>query len=725
MSVMTLSGLQKTGLFVSQDMFGANAVFSLTDDGVPTAEYEAAADALGVQNIRFGGGQADLDPDKPNDAGDLPIDGVSSINIVEMDGGALRPELVNFLEWCAATEGTNQPVKTTLIIPTKHLTSEEYVAFADEIEVFVTKVMAEYGDVIAAFQIGNEHWEMGETAYGIKASIGAEAIEKGMLAAGVSIDNQPDILVQMATAGNEGSEFPAVSGVSDFVARNKAANEQVIAQLSNAAREAIDGVTEHYYYNKTDFAFPDTDAAVKNIDKDFRVWSDAFDKDLDLHITEWNVKTSATTQQGMVAASSLIKQFENMIEIGADGAHIWAIDYHSRTALTLDTDNGARLDDQGRLTNSVQGAAFDLMADALAGKELISTSFANGIPEIEVSAYASAEEVVFYISSRTLDQTRFTLDLARKLPAVGPVQAVQMAMDPASSNGKQWEQGVDADSVLIEGQPYFYNEHDIDVILTDLVFEDASQIELTLNPFEVVELTVDLKPKDVQENLKEIDEPKPAESPKEEMTVENQYVLGTDEDDLIDLMPNLVYIDSGAGLDTVFVDALSTEATVKVDGYGKPVMITEGLPNEVTLANVERVEFLDGTLAFDTEGNSGQAYRLYQASFDRTPDAAGLEFWVKQLDCGAFSLKEVASHFLKSAEFESAYGKNEKLSDTQFVDLLYQNVLDRQPDPEGYAFWCEQQENNLSREQMLVSFSESVENKSNVSSAIDDGIWYT
>jgi hypothetical protein len=332
---------------------------------------------------------------------------------------------------------------------------------------------------------------------------------------------------------------------------------------------------------------------------------------------------------------------------------------------------------------------------------------------------------VFYISSRTLDQTSFTLDLAGKLPAVGPVQAVQMAMDPASSNGKQWEQGVDADSVLIEGQPYFYNEHDIDVILTDLVFEDASQIELTLNPFEVVELTVDLKPKDVQENLEEIDEPKPAESPKEEMTVEKQYVLGTDEDDLIDLTPNLVYIDSGAGLDTVVVDALSTEATVKVDGYGKPVMITEGLPNEVTLANVERVEFLDGTLAFDTEGNSGQAYRLYQASFDRTPDAAGLEFWVKQLDCGAFSLKEVASHFLKSAEFESAYGKNEKLSDTQFVDLLYQNVLDRQPDPEGYAFWCEQQENNLSREQMLVSFSESVENKSNVSSAIDDGIWYT
>ena len=231
MSVMTLSGLQKTGLFVSQDMFGANAVFSGTDGGVLTDAYQSAAGALGVQNIRFGGGQADLDPNKPNDAGELPVDGVDAINIVEMDGDDLRSELVNFLEWCVATQGTDQPVKTTLIIPTKHLGSAEYVGFADDIEAFVTKVMGEYGEVIAAFQIGNEHWEMGETEYGIKASIAAEAIEKGMLAAGISIQDQPDILVQMATAGNEGSEFPAVAGVSDFVARNKAANEQVIAQL--------------------------------------------------------------------------------------------------------------------------------------------------------------------------------------------------------------------------------------------------------------------------------------------------------------------------------------------------------------------------------------------------------------------------------------------------------------------------------------------------------------
>jgi hypothetical protein len=51
MAMMKLSGLQKTGKFVSADMFGANAVFSNTDDGAPTRAFEDAADALGVRQI--------------------------------------------------------------------------------------------------------------------------------------------------------------------------------------------------------------------------------------------------------------------------------------------------------------------------------------------------------------------------------------------------------------------------------------------------------------------------------------------------------------------------------------------------------------------------------------------------------------------------------------------------------------------------------------------------
>ncbi len=719
MPIMALSSLQKTGQFVSGDMFGANAVFGLTEDGIPTGAFADAATVLGVQNVRFGGGQADLDPNKPNAAGELPVQGVDAINVVEMRGGALCAELVEFLDWCVRTTASGTPTKATLIIPTKHLSAEDYADFAQEIELFATAAMQQYGDVIAAFQMGNEYWEMGETSYGIKASLGAEALARGMAAAGVAEADQPDILVQMGTAGNLGSEFPAVPGVSDFAARNQAANNQIIDQLSEEARAAIDGVTEHYYYNKLDYEFADLDSGVKNINKDFDIWSGRLGDDLDLRITEWNVKTTADTQHGMVAGSSMVKQFANMIAIGVEGAHVWALDYHSRTALTLDTDEGVRLDAQGRLTNSAQGAVFDLMSDALVGKELVSAGFSNGLTEIAVTAYADAQEMVFYITSRSLEETGFTLDLAAHLPTSAPVTAVQISMDMDSSNGMQWSVGDEAKSVLVNGQPYFYNEHDVDVTLTDMVFADASEIALELKPFDVIELTVQL------DTLLEPEEPQIQETPQTPATSAKHYFLGDEADDLIQLTDNIVFIESGAGLDTLVVDAMRSDAVLDIDGFGRPILNVTGFAPEVILTNLERIEFSDGMLALDIEGNSGQAYRLYQASFARTPDEAGLEFWMQQLDSGALSLLDVAERFLTSAEFSGTYGQNETLGDARFIDLLYENVLDRSPDAAGYDFWLTQAAQDVSREQMLISFSESDENKQLVAPAIDDGIWFS
>ena len=186
-----------------------------------------------------------------------------------------------------------------------------------------------------------------------------------------------------------------------------------------------------------------------------------------------------------------------------------------------------------------------------------------------------------------------------------------------------------------------------------------------------------------------------------------------------------VFIESGAGLDTLVVDAMRSDAVLDIDGFGRPILNVTGFAPEVILTNLERIEFSDGMLALDIEGNSGQAYRLYQASFARTPDEAGLEFWMQQLDSGALSLLDVAEQFLTSAEFSGTYGENETLGDAQFIDLLYENVLDRSPDAAGYDFWLTQAAQDVSREQMLISFSESDENKQLVAPAIDDGIWFS
>ncbi|NNE51749.1 MAG: DUF4214 domain-containing protein [Sulfitobacter sp.] len=487
MTDLVLTGFQQTEKTVSSGIFGANAVYSQLEGGTPADAYTSAADALGMQDFRFGGGQADANPFLMDSRGDYPADGVNMINTVAMPNGDLQPDLRNFLDWIESGDGTRT---ATLIIPTKHLSTSDYYGFAWEISSFVTRVMNEYGPVISAFEIGNEHWEMGETAYGTKASIATEAIVRGLAAAGVAEADQPSILVQMASAGYAGSEFPGTPDGPGFRERAEAANSQIIAQLSDVARDAIDGVVEHYYYNKPDRIFSEMSLEKNYINVDLGVWQEELNRELEVHITEWNIRTTAFSQQGMVAGSTLLKQFENMVDLGVDTAHIWALDFHSRTALTLDTDEGARLDAQGRLTNSAHGAVFDLLSENAVGKDLVDVSFANQPDDVEVTAFADTSETVMYISSRSLETESFHLDLSAFLTDDYWISGVKISMDEATSNGRQWERGVAADAIMLQGAPYYYNEHDVDIVYTDLSFSDAADIHFDLKPFEVIEITL-------------------------------------------------------------------------------------------------------------------------------------------------------------------------------------------------------------------------------------------
>jgi hypothetical protein len=143
--------------------------------------------------------------------------------------------------------------------------------------------------------------------------------------------------------------------------------------------------------------------------------------------------------------------------------------------------------------------------------------------------------------------------------------------------------------------------------------------------------------------------------------------------------------------------------------------------SKTLLANVERLQFGDGAVALDVNGNAGESYRLYQAAFDRTPDKAGLSFWIHAMDDGQ-SLLDVATGFVNSSEFVQKYGAN--TSDAQFVSALYQNVLHRAPDASGYDFWL-QALHDTSRAQVLVDFSESTENQAQIIGTIQHGIDYT
>lgn len=168
-------------------------------------------------------------------------------------------------------------------------------------------------------------------------------------------------------------------------------------------------------------------------------------------------------------------------------------------------------------------------------------------------------------------------------------------------------------------------------------------------------------------------------------------------------------INGGLGIDTVVYARKSADYSIKLD-TNKSYSIKDNIGSDGidTVANIERLQFTDKTLAFDLDGNAGQAYRLYQAAFDRVPDRAGLGDWIDGMDRG-MGLSQVATGFINSAEFKSLYGNNP--SNAEFVTLLYDNVLHRAPDTAGYDYWMSGLSSGMTREQALIGFSESTENK--------------
>ncbi len=105
-------------------------------------------------------------------------------------------------------------------------------------------------------------------------------------------------------------------------------------------------------------------------------------------------------------------------------------------------------------------------------------------------------------------------------------------------------------------------------------------------------------------------------------------------------------------------------------------------------------------------GKRAPVIRLYWAFFLRIPDTGGLDYWVGKYAAGT-TLNQIAKSFAASSEFQNTYGS---LSNTDFVTLVYQNVLQREPDAGGLAFWVAKLDaGTKSRGDVMVNFSESSE----------------
>jgi hypothetical protein len=209
-------------------------------------------------------------------------------------------------------------------------------------------------------------------------------------------------------------------------------------------------------------------------------------------------------------------------------------------------------------------------------------------------------------------------------------------------------------------------------------------------------------------------------SPSTPVTTTPAKIVGTAGDNVMTAPTGTAKLDGMDGLDTVVYGSARSTYTISHSGSDFIVKTASG-STSTTLSNVERLKFSDQSVALDIDGKAGEAFRLYQAAFDRAPDKGGLGFWINSLDQGA-SLQQVAEGFVNSSEFASLYGAN--ANDTQFVNALYQNVLHRAPDAGGQDFWLNAL-HQAERADVLVHFSESAENQAQVIGSIENGIAFT
>ncbi|MYM70014.1 DUF4214 domain-containing protein [Pseudoduganella sp. FT55W] len=201
-------------------------------------------------------------------------------------------------------------------------------------------------------------------------------------------------------------------------------------------------------------------------------------------------------------------------------------------------------------------------------------------------------------------------------------------------------------------------------------------------------------------------------------------LVGGSHDDVFTAGPRGAAMSGGAGLDKVEYQGETRAANIILRQGDGSYNVT-GATGSDFLSGVERLQFSDAAVALDTGVNeiAGQAYRIYQAAFNRTPDAGGLGFWINGMDHGA-SLLDVARNFVASDEYKALYGAQP--TNAEIVTRYYQNVLHRAPDQGGFNYWTDLMDHKgSSAAEVLANFAQSAENVAALVGVMQNGVSYT
>ena len=469
---VVVNGVAETPFEITRHHFGGNIIGTFhTEDGWTNDHFREAIDGLDILDLRYPAGE----PDNIYSTGML-ID------------GELPSHVTNFF-----ASISDRPGQVMMVVPT----FDSYTG-PEELEVFATKVLEQYGSKVRGFEVGNEMWGFQtETEYGRIANEQVKVLDAAMEATGQSAK----ILVQMANAGGAKSEFKNVDDLS-WKDRTIEANKTIIAQLDNETLQKIDALVEHVYNRDKGQVLGDEIASTNMAWLDIKTWREVTGIDYEVAITEWNIRTTNEEQLGVKAGSTLIHHLDNLVVINAVEMHVWPPQHNTKTDLAGETQ--VVFDDEtGFVKNTVTGGMYDMMSSSLPGKTLLDIETEGQIGNLSIHGYANASEAVFFVASRSEVVEEISFSLGEVLPGAALESAIKLGYDASeeSSDGKHFSQSeggfVESDWVLIDGERYYLNEHDVNASFTKLDVAEIDApfgLEFTLRPYEVVQLTYTITP---------------------------------------------------------------------------------------------------------------------------------------------------------------------------------------------------------------------------------------
>lgn len=600
------------GQTITTHHFGGNTVYRANIDletGLPTQVYQDAVEQLDLTHLRFPAGQTEA----------FFENGI----IINND---IPASLRTFLNWARTAD--DGPYTVSIVLPT----DRSFTNFAD-IERIAEIIIGEFSDVVTAFELGNEYWgpiehdvsgETREIEYGRLASGMAEAISRAETR--LSRDEEIDVLVQTANASGASSSyhFAKMKGLG-YTERDRwdMANEDIATSLSQIAIDEIDGIIHHFYWANFNADDPSNNSGYR-MDWHNRVWGQYLDEDFELHVTEWNIMASNRELLGMKSGGAIVQMFSDVLAAGTDHAQIWPPKHNTRNDLAGGNRVAVTYNDQQIVTNSIQGAVFDLMSSSLIGLAPLDLSV-NGadtfrVPSTEVMlhAFGDGESAVFYLASTSVDTIDVTFDVGAIAGDLSFSHGIGVGIDQSSSDGVfsfEGQRSDEVERVVSRGETFFVNEDDVRAQISNIAgIVGADSVSITLKPYEVVELTFRYSNDNAGPDSPAVSESGPV------------WIQGTHNDEVFNPTNFARSVRGGSGFDTVLGgdrdDQLSGElGSDHIDGGGGHDLL-DGGPGADTLIGGFGDDILVGGSQGDllTGGLGKDIFRFHGADLGRVAD---------------------------------------------------------------------------------------------------------